>query len=432
MRKLFTGNRIFLQMIAISLFIAARASCQVGEPLITDTVHFRVNMSYMMQNGVFDPATDSVDIAGGMNDWKGEVLKREGTSYIYEITYELPVASVYSYRFRICSSDTVAETADSMSRYIRVDDTTMTVTNYYNNFNPATVAMTFNCNMYYQIKAGHFSPAVDYLDVAGNFNGGGAHDVLFQRSVDSIYALTMFFDTSMIAGPPLSFKFRFNGNWETAELEGDTNRIYPLAATNNSFTCWYNNIDPSVPSLPFVYNVTIHDSLVSKGTVTGAYTYEDYNLKPEGKSIYQWYHADTIGGVLTAIDSAWYINYTIDSLLIGKYLVFEVTPVTFDSVVGLPVQAWSASKIVGVGLNEVKRAIARCYPNPVHSLLVVDFLEPVEDLLIINTLGQTVVTKTVNGTAITILNLENLDPGVYFIRMILKDNSYSVYKILKD
>jgi hypothetical protein len=432
MIKLFTRNLINLHLIAISLFITTVAFSQIREPLVTATVQFRVNMSYMVQNGVFHPATDTVDIAGGMNSWKGDILHRVDTSSVYEITYDLPIASVYSYRFRICTGDTVPESVDSMSRYIRVFDTTMTVTNYYDNFNPAAVPMTFNCNMYYQIRSGHFSPAIDYLDIAGNFNNQGAHDVLFPRSTDSIYALTLFFDTAMIAGPPLSFKFRFNGNWETAELEGDTNRLYTLATTANSYSCWYDNIDPTVPSLPFVFNVSIQNSIISKGTVTGFYNYEDYNLKPEGKSIYQWYLADSIGGALTAIDSAWYVNYTIDSLFIGKYLVFEVKPITIDSVVGLPVQAWSPGKIVGVGLNEAKRVIARFYPNPVHSMLAVDFLVPVDNLLIINNQGQTVATKNVKGSVKTILDLENLDPGVYFIRMIMKDNSLSVYKILKD
>ena len=432
MRKPYTNYLIRLPLIAIFLFITITAFSQISEPLLTDTVHFQVDMSYMVQNGVFFPETDTVDITGSMNNWKGDTLHRLGSSYIYKITYVLPIASVYSYKFRIRAADTIAETVDSMSRFIRVGDTTMTITNYYNNVNPATIPMTFNCNMYYQIKAGHFSPAVDYLDIAGNFNNQGAHDVLFPKSTDSIYALTLFFDTAMVAGPPLSFKFRFNGNWETAELQNDSSRTFTLTNTVNSFNCWYNNIDPAVPSLPFVFNVSIQDSVVFKHTVTGAYNYEDYNLRPEGKSVYQWYIADSIGGELTAIDSAWNINYTIDTLLIRKYLVFEVKPVTTDSVAGLPVQAWSPGRIIGVGLNEPKKVIARFYPNPVQSLLVVDFLQPVDNLEIINNLGQRLITREVSESTKTIVDVGNLEPGVYFLKLILKDNYFTVYKILKE
>jgi hypothetical protein len=216
------------------------------------------------------------------------------------------------------------------------------------------------------------------------------------------------------------------------ELQGDTNRMYTMTAVDHHFFCWYDNIDPTVPSLPFVYNVAIQDSIISKRTITGSYNYEDYNLRPEGSSVYQWYLADSIGGTPTAIDSAWYINYTIDSLQIGKYLVFEVKPITIDSVVGLPVKVWSPGKIVGVGMGEVKQLIARFYPNPVHSWLTIDFLQPVNELEIINSLGQAITTQKVSGSAKTMVNLENLEPGVYFLKLIVKDNYFSVYKILKD
>ena len=432
MRKSFTTVFIRIILTIFPLLACIYTNGQGKEPRLSVTVHFQVNMSYMVENGSFHPATDSVLIGGTMNTWIYAGMRSLDSAYLYEATFDRPIASVDSYRFAIKNSDTTYETVDPMSRFIRVTDTTMTVLNYFGNYNPAAVAMTFNCNMYYQIKAGHFSPAVDFLDVAGNFNNEGAHDILFPRQTDSIYALTMFFDTAMISGPPLTFKFRINGSWETAELQGDTSRTDSLAAQNNSYTCWYNNIDPTVPALPIAYNVAIQDSIVSKHTVTGTYNYEDYNLKPEGKSLYQWYLADSTGGALTAIDSAWHVTFTIDSLYIGKYLVFEVKPITSDSVVGLPVQAWSPSKIAGVGFGEVEAPTARMYPNPLKDKLTVEFLSPVKSVEVLNLMGQMIWSSdNIRSGRITI-NLENTEPGIYFLRLLDSGDLQRVYKIIKN
>ena len=399
-----------------------------------DTVHLQVDMELMFTSGLFHPATDTVEVEGTMNPDTVKMMERQGYGYVYQLTYVLPVNGYYTFKFRINSTDTVyVETFDPSTRAFRVNDTTQTIFNYYNNYNPALISMVFDCDMYYEIKSGHFSTAIDYLDVAGNFNNWGNDRVeLFPRSTDSIYSFAIYYDTAAIPTVPFEFKFRFNGDSATMELQGDSNRVYTMTTVNHHFFCWYNNIDPSVPSLPFVFNVAIQDSIMSKRTVTGTYNYEDYNLRPEGKSVYQWYLADSVGGALTAIDSAWYINYTIDSLQIGKYLIFEIKPITIDSVVGLPVQAWSPGKIVGVGMNEMKRLIARFYPNPVHSLLAVEFLQPVDKLEILNSLGQTITTQKVSGSSKTMVDLKNLKPGVYFLKLIVKDNYFFVYKILKE
>ncbi|MEI6900173.1 MAG: T9SS type A sorting domain-containing protein, partial [Bacteroidota bacterium] len=305
-----------------------------------------------------------------------------------------------------------------------------TVLNYYKNVNPAVVPMTFLCNLYFEVHSGHFNPAVDYLDVAGNFNNGGGHDLLFIKTSDSLYGLTLFFDTAMVGKAPLRFKFRKNGNWATSELLNDSNRSYTLHAGKNTFHCYYNNIDPSIPSLPIATNVMIQDSIVSKHVVTGAYSYEDYNLKREGISRYQWYTATAPLGTLTPIDSAWSINYTIDSLLIGKYLVFEVTPVTFDLIDGLPVQAWSPNKIVGVGFEELIMPEARCYPNPVEGLLHVEIIQTGKRLEMLNIYGQLLFTRNINRYETFTVDMGNLPAGVYILKLIGDGNAVKNYKII--
>jgi hypothetical protein len=434
MKNFFFGVRFQISLFSFLFIGMLNLSGQENGPITYDTVHLQVDMGIMFTSGQFHPETDTVEAEGTMNPDTVRMMERQGYGYIYQLTYVLPVDGYYTFKFRINSTDTTyVETADPSTRAFRVKDTTQVIFNYYDNYNPSLIPMVFDCDMYYQIKAGHFSQTVDYLDVAGNFNNWGNDRIeLFPRSTDSIYSFTIYYDTAAIPATPFEFKFRFNGDSATTELQGDTNRVYTMTTTDHHFFCWYNNIDPSVPSLPFVYNVAIQDSIISKRTVTGTYNYEDYNLRPEGKTVYQWYLADSIGGVLTAIDSAWYINYTIDSLQIGKYLVFEVKPITIDSVVGLPVQVWSAGKIVGVGIKEIEGPLANIFPNPVIDIINIEFTGSMKSLELVNILGQRIVSEELKGLDRIKINLKESEPGIYFLRLIDFNNRLRVYKIIKQ
>jgi len=239
----------------------------------------------------------------------------------------------------------------------------------------------------------------------------------------------MFMDTALI-GEQLKFKFRFNGNWATSELPGDSSRTYTLTGSADSFTAWYNNIDPSVPSLPFVYDLGIQDTLYPARTVIGRYSYEDYNLKPEGKTRYQWFTADTIGGPVTPIDTAYHISYTIDSLFLGKYLVFQVTPLTKDSIVGLPVKVYSNVIITHTGIEEKTNPLARIYPNPVSEILYIEPLTSLERVDLISNTGQTI--RSVSGLQEKKIqvNVKDLIQGMYFLKIHGKNSRISTFKVI--
>jgi hypothetical protein len=234
--------------------------------------------------------------------------------------------------------------------------------------------------------------------------------------------------------PTLRFKFRFNGNDSTEELQGDSDRIYLLHDTVgnnfNIYTCWYNNIDPRIPALPIAYNLSIQDSLIADKIVTGIYTYEDYNLKPEGKSIYKWYRTDSLNGDVILIQDT-SLNYTIDSVAdVGKYLVFEVTPVTEDSVVGLSVRVYTKSKIVGVGINDPAGLIARIYPNPVKDLLFIEPLQDIDRILLLNMAGQSLRSLNTQKSGKIQINVNDLSSGIYFLEIYGKGSAFGTYKII--
>ena len=148
--------------------------------------------------------------------------------------------------------------------------------------------------------------------------------------------------------------------------------------------------------------------------MSGIYTYEDYNFKPEGYSIYKWYRTDSPIGDLTLIGDTT-ISYTLDSIAdIGKYIVFEVSPVTYDGIIGEPVRAFSQSKVVGEGINDPSGPIAKIYPNPVRDLLCIEPLKEISSVGLVNMTGRNVLSVKDCSSPIIPVSVDNLPQGVYF------------------
>ncbi len=397
---------------------------------------FRVDMTYMVAMGIFNPDSDFVDLAGTMNGWTGSPHMTRDSGLVYSTTYELTPDLIYYYRYRINGDSALMEFPLGPLRVLRGPNFPVTVSDFYRDYDPGAIPMTFLCNLWYQIKAGHFNPLADWLDVAGNFNNNGYYDLLLPANLqdtlpaaDSLYKLTKLIDTSYLSGPPLSFKFRFNGSWNSSELPDPAPyRTYQLQDTagnfENVFTCWYNNIDPSVPAPPFAYNVSIHGILAVGQILTGAYTYEDTNLDPEGISLYQWFWADDKQGTnLTAIPSADSVNFIPTSSEAGKYIMFEVLPVASmgDSLLGAPVKVYSDVPIGGLGLPDPGLEAVRFYPNPVSEVLHFANLGNIRRIEVYNITGSLISRMDTQENATADFNVTGLLPGIYFLKF--TDNS---------
>jgi len=400
---------------------------------------FIVNMTYAAQSGQFDPLADSVEILGTMNNWTGsKPMIRIDTTLSYFITYPLDPGSIQQYKFRINSDSSGLELLYKPNRMLRIPDTLLEAVHYFNNYDPASLPMTFNCDMEYYLRAGHFGKLTDYLDVAGSFNGWGADDVLFDNDNDSVYSLVKYLDTAYIHQPPLEFKFRINGSWLTAELEGKPNRTYTFHDTvgqnPNIFNAWYDDKDPHIPTPPWVYDVHIQGHLLNHQVLSGSYTFEDINGRPEDSTTYQWYRSpDSLMSILTPIDTATRITYTVDTLDIGLWLVFEVTPRAAggDSAVGKPVMAVSISKVGGVGIEESANIISKVYPNPVYSLLNLESVNDLSTVELFNYIGQEVCRVSAGGQKRISIDMSNLPPGFYILKANGKDRATGLVKVIK-
>jgi len=377
-----------------------------------------------------------------MNDWHGSPkMARTDTTLNYTLDYVLNPGTVHQYKYRINGGDTATHHLELLykpNRIIRIPDTLLEAASDFNDFNPAKKPMTFRCNMTYYLRTHRFNGTADYLDVAGNFNGNGADDVLFDTDGDSIYTLEKYFDTAWIHQGPFSFKFRINGSWSSAELQGKSFREYTLHDTVNQnpniYTCWFNNVDPTVSTPPWVYDVAIQGNLIHKEVISGIYSYEDINSIPEDSSSYKWYRSkNAAGDSLVAIDSAWNITYTIDTLDIGKWLVFEVTPRAAwgDSAVGKTVRVISASSIGGVGIGEHTALISKIFPNPASDFITVETSMDIERVELFNLEGRKVMSAEGLDTRAIRLQISPLVRGTYLLRATTAARKTGVMPVIK-
>ncbi|MCD1261193.1 hypothetical protein B5M42_020550 [Paenibacillus athensensis] len=98
---------------------------------------------------------------------------------------------------------------------------------------------------------------------------------------------------------------------------------------------------------PTAAPVSFTGILKEGNTLTGTYTYADEESNPEGTTTFQWYTAnDNAGTGKTAISGATSSTFTLTSAEVGKYIIFEVTPVaTQGTLNGTPATSTSSTAV---------------------------------------------------------------------------------------
>jgi|GEM_PF-641318 len=105
------------------------------------SITFAVDMSYKIDTGVFNPASDFMDIAGSFNDWGTNsmvCLDNDGDS-VYVVSIELLPGTAVEYKFRINGNwDTSEFPSGGPNRTYTVADNDETVLVWYNDEEPPT------------------------------------------------------------------------------------------------------------------------------------------------------------------------------------------------------------------------------------------------------------------------------------------------------
>ena len=107
------------------------------------------------------------------------------------------------------------------------------------------VDVTFQVRMGRQMQLGAFDPTLDFVDLAGSFNGWGSAPLtpLSDADGDSIHTVTL---GGFTAGQTVEFKFRINGLWDgTEEFPGvGNNRVLTVQPDSNEILVWYGDLPP--------------------------------------------------------------------------------------------------------------------------------------------------------------------------------------------
>jgi hypothetical protein len=115
-----------------------------GLPTFTLSLH--VNMNYQITSGNFNPLTDSVDVAGSMNDWLGTLMSDSDNDGIYSVEIaDLNAGDTVYFKFRINANWNTSEFPGGDNRSYIVTNGTNEQTYWYNdNSGPQLVTFTIN------------------------------------------------------------------------------------------------------------------------------------------------------------------------------------------------------------------------------------------------------------------------------------------------
>ncbi len=241
MKKLFILFSLFL------LFLAATSNAQQVN------VTFQVDMNVQIQKGTFDPAIDSVTVAGGFNEWLNEppantekVMDDGDGDGVYTKTIAMEGNQTYQYKYAIGLEWGRDELQGQDNRTVDVVDTDLTLdpvffNNETANGDPAQV--TFNADMRVIAKT-DFDPAVDKVFLAGSFTGwaDGAAEMADPEG-DSVYTVTI--DT-LVGGTSIEYKYIFTPDpaasltWETVD-----NRKFFVLDGASSVSHFWDDIEPT-------------------------------------------------------------------------------------------------------------------------------------------------------------------------------------------
>lgn len=224
-------------------------------------VTFIVDMNVWQAKDLFDPLTDTVWVAGSMNDWnsRGNMLTETDVDNVYEVV--LPLADA-EYFFKFTFTNGSVQWEDNVdNRSILVAGTPETAGLYFFDNNNGTytgieTTVEFNVDMTLPINQGKVTPGVTNVYVAGNFTDWGTGAIMMEDpDGDSTYTVTVT-DTS---GLLMVYKFIYSpsdaasGTWE-GDWEGkddiapnrDNNRVYGLVDVDPGLTRFWENKNPYV------------------------------------------------------------------------------------------------------------------------------------------------------------------------------------------
>ena len=321
-------------------------------------VTFAVNMSQQISLGRFNPATDFLEIRGGMNSWGGGTTWRlaDGDSDgIYTGTFNIEgtAATTVEYKFYNTASGAPNSGYESGSDRTVTLGPVQTAQNvaavFFSNDSGATRQVTFAVDMSIQQAMGKFDPVTGVVQLRGIGDFDATDKVLTREGDTSIFKGT--FAVAGDAGTSVTYKFFSTGVTESGfEIINPNNlfenRSLTLLADGTPMvleTAYFSNqsvVPPSALSYtPASASGTVGTAITSLNpTVTGTVTsYSVSPTLPVGLSIST--STGVISGTPTAVSAS--ASYTVTATNGTGSTTATVTIEVVAAPVGSTFAGWS-------------------------------------------------------------------------------------------
>ena len=150
-------------------------------------------------------------------------------------------------------------------------------------------------------------------------------------------------------------------------------------------------------------------------TIDEGQTLADLIISGEEDAVYTWY---TDEDLQNEIDN----NTTLE---VGEAVTYYVTQTVGDCVS----EPLAVTVTVLAGIDTIDQQAFKVYPNPVKDSLNISYKENIQEVTVINMLGQIIYSKTVNATE-TQIDMNSLASGNYLVKVIINSAVHTV-KITK-
>ncbi len=115
-------------------------------------------------------------------------------------------------------------------------------------------------------------------------------------------------------------------------------------------------------------------------------------------------------GVIGGIDCAWVDNIVLPGM--GNLCVEDMDD--------------------NVGVENPAEITFSVFPNPTTGMLYVQSSEPVQQIVIYDLSGRQIMSCNGQAEQLNAINVNNLNSGIYFIRILTTDNRTSISKFIKQ
>ena len=324
-------------------------------------VTFAVNLNQQISLGRFNPATDFVEIRGGMNSWGGGTTWRlaDGDSDgIYTGTFNIEgtAATTVEYKFYNTAVGIGYETTPNRSLVLGPVQTPQTAsTVYFNNDSGQTRQVTFAVDMSVQEQIGNFNPATGVVQLRGL---GGFGDTQAQALTREGTTLTYSGTFAVPGDSATDFAYKFWATGATFEVINPNdiylNRTLTLGASGTPQTAptvFFSDLSVPPPSglsySPSSASGTVGTAIGSlTPTVTGTVT--SYSVSPAlplGLSL------DESSGVISGTPSA--VASTADYTVTATNGTGSTTATVTIEVAAAPVGSTFAGAYPGASMTDV-------------------------------------------------------------------------------